>query len=530
MHDKSKRIYAERTALLAKIETTRGQDALPVPALDAFLVGSVELSLDPQTLERDIYRPTFSPTPGEIGRKPFQLSFTHEIKGSGAVGLRSKLGTLLRGCKMQEVLVVAGAESQIEEPIITGIVQGPDIAWERVAAPTQFFGSYLIRVTKAGASGVAEMQVTRWNQSEQDNTVMWNTRMDATNDYYGLTTLSIDLADESAPLFTVGGVVTLGDSIYAVVGGMVFKYTVDATAIGGGSDTNADRLARVATALAAKIDEETLFTAVATDDEVAVTFAASADAVAVTSGTTVLELGDSGATLTPTWAGNLVLGQQFIVQLYEEGYMYRPLSDDELADTLTLHVYIDGQLYRMEGVTGTFTLTGTAGEYGSAAFEFTGQYREPDIQPLPTRELKYELTKPPKVELAQLSIRGSQDFCAESFTIEIGNDITDRLCMNEPDGYAGSESSGRTPTATVNPEGTLEVYSKMWGDFASGEEVPVHLRVGKNVGNMVRFYMDRATYSGLSTSDRNRVQVQEPQFQLNGVSAFGDDELRIAMT
>jgi hypothetical protein len=194
---------------------------------------------------------------------------------------------------------------------------------------------------------------------------------------------------------------------------------------------------------------------------------------------------------------------------------------------LTLHTYIDGQLYIMAGVQGTVTFEGTAGEYGSATFEFTGQYKEPTIQPLPTHRLRYELTKPPKVELAQMSIRGSQDFCAESFTITLGNDVTERLCMNEPDGYAGSETSSRTPTATMNPEGTLEVYNKMWGDFAKGEEVPVHLRVGVNSGNMVRFYMDRATYTGLSMSDRNRVQVQEPTFQLNGVSDYGDDELRV---
>lgn len=526
MHDKPKRIYVERTAVLAKIESVRGTDAAPTPSLDAFLVGQVELSLDPQMLERDVYRPSFSPTPGEVGRKPFQLTFTHEIKGSGSATVRSKLGMLLRGCKMQETLVVPGAASQIEDAILTGVVQGPDVTFGKTAAPSARYGSYLVRVVTGGPSTTAEMQVTRWNQSDIDTSVLWSTRHDAVNDHFGATLLDIDLSDETAPEFTVGGVATLGDSVYAVIGGMVFKHTVDATDMAPA--TAPARLASVATRLAAKIDAEPLITAAATGAAIAIGFVASAGAVAVTSGTTAIALGNSGATVTPTWAGDLVVGQSWIVQLYEPGYMYRPLSDDELADTLTLHTYIDGQLYMMTGVQGTVTFEGTAGEYGSASFEFTGQYQEPAIQPLPARALRYELTKPPKVELAQLSIRGSQDFCAESFTIELGNDITERLCMNEPDGYAGSETSGRTPTATMNPEGTLEVYTKMWGDFANGEEVPVHLRVGKNPGNMVRFYMDRATYTGLSMSDRNRVQVQEPTFQLNGVSEFGDDELRIA--
>lgn len=533
MHDKPKRIYVERTAVLAKIEAVRGEDANPTPEQDAFLVGEVELNLDPQILERNVYRPSFSPTPGEVGRKPFTLSFAHEIKGSGDRTVRSKLGTLLLGCKMQEDYIVPGAATQIEDPVLTGDVQGPLVTFAKSDAPTQYYGSYLVRVVEAGASGTARVQVTRWNQSEQDNTVMWSPRHDAVKDYHGEATLDLDLSDETELVFTVGGNAVLGDSVYAVVGGMVFKHQIDQTDMEAGptstTGTNVDRLESIASRLAAKIDEEPLFIAVAVDDTITVTFAPSAQAQTLTSGTTEIALGDSGATIIPTWAGDLVLGQSWIVQLYEPGYMYRPLSDDELSATITLHTYIDGQLYLMTGVQGTVTFTGTAGEYGSAAFEFTGQYQEPQVQPLPSRRLRYELTKPPKVELAQLSIRGSQDFCAESFTITLGNDVTERLCMNEEDGYAGSEISGRTPTCTVNPEGTLEVYNKMWGDFAKGEEVPVHLRVGKNSGNMVRFYMDRSTYTGLTLSDRNRVQVQEPTFQCNGVTEYGDDELRIAL-
>lgn len=525
MHDMPKRIYVERTAVLAKIESVRGTDAVPTPSIDALLVGGVELALDPQILTRDVYRPSFSPTSGEVGRKPFKLTFNHEIKGSGDASVRARLGTLLRGCKMRETLVTAGAATQIEDPIITGIAQGPEVSWAKTAAPTQRFGSYLVRTVTGGASASAKMQVFRWNQSDQDATVMWSTRHDAVNDHFGLTTLAINLSNETAPVFTVGGTATLGDSVYAVVGGMVFKHTVDATDMA--EIVGAPRLASIATRLAAKIDAEPLLTASAVAAVVTIGFVASAGAVTVTSGTTAIPLGDSGASITPTWAGTLVLGQSWIVQLYEQGYMYLPLSDDELADTLTLHTYIDGQVYIMTGVQGTVSFTGTAGEYGSAKFEFTGQYSEPKVQPLPATSLRYELTKPPKVEIAQLSIHGSQDFCAESFTITLANDITDRLCINAADGYAGSEMSGRKPTCTVNPEGTLEVYSRMWGDFASGEEVPVHLRVGKTAGNMVRFYMDRASYTGLSMSDRNRVQVQEPAFQLNGVSEFGDDELRI---
>jgi hypothetical protein len=366
------------------------------------------------------------------------------------------------------------------------------------------------------------MQVFRWNQSIPDNTVMWNTRHEAVTNFSALTTLTLDASDESSLVFTVGGTVTEGDDLYAVIGGMVFKHTVTAANVAAPVPATA-----IATAMAARINDHDLFVASSVDEDITVTFIASAAPVVVTSGTTPIALGASGATITPTWTGPLTRGQMFVVQLYETGYMYRPLSDDELATEMTIYAYMDGNLYRITAAMGTVTFTGTAGEYGSAQFEFTGQYNKPEQEPLP-RNFRYELTKPPKVELAQMSIRGNQDFCAESFTITLGNDMQDRLCINAPDGYAGSEIAGREPTASINPEGTQEVYTNMWGDFADGEEVPLHLRVGVNSGNSVRFYMDNTTYSGISLSERNRVQVQEPTFQLNGLSTFGDDELRIA--
>ena len=522
MQTNGPRVYVERTAVLVKPEAVRGVDAQPDPLVDAFLVGNVEINLDPQLLERDVYRPSFSPTPSEVGRKVMTLSFTHEIKGSGDAALRPKLGTLLNGCRMRETLVTTGAATQIEDPIIAGTVNGPEVTFGKTEAPTARFGSYLLRVVTGGESATAEVQVFRWNQADSDQTVLMNTRHEAATNYYAQTTLTLDDSDETSLVFTVAGTVTEGDTLYAVVGGNVFRLTVTSAMAGAGDPDHA-----VATALAALIDAHSLLSASSTGEDVTVTFASNAEPITVTSGTTPIPLGDSGAQINMTWSGHLVKGQMWIVQLYEVGYMYRPTSDSEETPTMTIHAYIDGQMYRMTAALGTVTFTGTAGEYGSAQFEFTGNYNKPEQEPLP-RNLRYELSRPPKVELAQMSIRGDADFCAESFTITYANDIQERLCMNAADGYSGSEISGRSPTATVNPEGTLEVYTNMWGDFADGEEVPVHLRVGLQPANMVRFYMDNSTYTGIALSDRNRSQVMEPTFQLNGVSPYGDDELRIA--
>jgi hypothetical protein len=522
MSTKGPRVYIDRTLVLLKPESERGVDPLPTAQENAFLCGNVEVSVDPQLLERDVNRPSFSPWANEVGRKIMRLSFTHEIKGAGNLTSRPKLGALLSACHMREVLVTAGAASQIETPAVVGPIIGPSVVWDKTAPPTQRYGSYLVRVVEGGASGAAKLQVFRWNQSDYDISVLLNTRHQATTNFYSLTKFTLDDSDETSLVFTVDTTgVAAGDTLYAVIGGVVFKHVV--TAVEAAAADPADT---IATNFAAVIDAHPLLAAAALDGDITVTFEAGAAPVTVTTGSTAVPLGSSGATITPNWLGNLVKGQMWVVQLYEQGYTYLPSSDDSDMETTTLYAYIGGQLYRMTAAIGTVTFTGTAGEYGSAQFEFIGNYVEPTQEPLP-RNPVYELSRPPKVELAQMSIRGDKDFCAESFTITYGNEINERLCINAADGYSGSEISDRTPTMTVNPEGSLEVYTNMWGDFSKGEEVPVHLRVGSVLGNMVRFYADNATYTGIAISDRNNTQVMEPTFQLNGLSAYGDDELRI---
>ena len=100
--------------------------------------------------------------------------------------------------------------------------------------------------------------------------------------------------------------------------------------------------------------------------------------------------------------------------------------------------------------------------------------------------------------------------------------------MNAQDGFDGSSITGREPTANLNPEATYEAYTGMWNNFSVNNQFPLHVRVGSVSGNMVRFYMERANFTGLTYGDRNNAVTFEATFQLNGLAAAGDDELRVA--
>lgn len=503
--------------LLGKIETTRGTDSNPNATDNAFLAGDVDVQLDPTPLERNIFRQSFSPIPTGIGRKVVNLNFSHEIKSSGDVGTtRPKLGELLRACGMRELLVTAGAANQIVTPIPFGIVNGPRPTWAKTTAPTSRFGSYLIEVVTGGASATAAVQVSRWGSGVADNTVLPNTRMEARVNDSASGTLALDLSDRTAPEFTVGGTVAAGDTFYAVIGGLVFAYTAE----------TGDVVADVATALAALIDADARLTASATLGVITVGFASGAAPVVITSGTTAIDLGASGAEVTPTWTGSLVIGQKWIVQLYEAGYTYLPTSKFSEMETMTFYVFKDGVLHKITGCQGTVTFTGEAGQIAQANFEFQGNYVDPLEEPTPL-DAVFEQTIPPQVELAQMSIAGDNDFCAQSFTFTLGNAITLKECINAADGYDGSQITSREPTAALNPEATYEAYTGMWGNFSDAEQFPIHVRVGSDVGNIVRFYSDRVNFTGLTYGDRNNAVTLEATFQLNGVSNAGDDELRV---
>jgi hypothetical protein len=507
--------------LLGKIEVTRGVDPLPDATNDAYLVGDLDLQLEPTAIERNIFQRSFSPTPEGVGRKVVNVNFNAEIKSSGDVGTtRPKLGTLLRACGMRELLVTAGAATQIEAPVAFGAITGPAVTWAKTTVPSSIYGSYKVRCVVGGASATAELQVFRWAEGEPDTTVLPNSRHEARTNDSATTTLTLNDTNLTSLDFTVAGAFQAGDDLYATVGGCTFQITVTS----GMTDVSG-----VATALAALIDAESTLTASAVAGVITVTFAAGAVATVTTSGTTAIPLGASGAEITPTWAGDLVVGQEWIVSLYELGYMYRPESDQTNVESITLYVYKDGVLHKVTSCSGTFTLTGESGSIGQAQFEFQGNYLPPVEEPTPL-DAVFEQTIPVQVELAQMSINGDADFCAQSFTYALANTLNAKECMNALDGFDGYSITDREPTAALNPEATYEAFHGWWEIFSDAVQIPLHTRVGTTAGNIVRIYAERANFTGLTYGDRNNSVTLEAAFQLNGLSAAGDDELRVAFT
>lgn len=105
-------------AILAKIETTYGTDAVPSGAVNAMLVSNQNVNqLNAQNVDRALVRPYLGASEQLVGTKYVELSFDVELQGSGTAGTAPAYGPLLRAAGMAEVV---SAGSRVEyTPIST---------------------------------------------------------------------------------------------------------------------------------------------------------------------------------------------------------------------------------------------------------------------------------------------------------------------------------------------------------------------------------------------------------------------------
>lgn len=95
-----------KTAILAKIETTYGTDALPTGAANALLISNASFDISYNNVNRDLIRPFLGGSEQLTGSRSVQTTFDVEIAGSGLAGDAPAWGPLLRACAMSEAVTV----------------------------------------------------------------------------------------------------------------------------------------------------------------------------------------------------------------------------------------------------------------------------------------------------------------------------------------------------------------------------------------------------------------------------------------
>lgn len=245
------------------------------------------------------------------------------------------------------------------------------------------------------------------------------------------------------------------------------------------------------------------------------------------------------AVITPTVGTSFAEGDTYVINLAPAGHYYTPVSEN--FDSLSMYLYFgdtSGALkHRLTGARGTFEATGEASDYGRFNFTFTGDYNIPTDDTMPANPT-YETTLPPQIEVANLVALGGKDFsatsptetqlCAQSFNIDLANNVVARACINAAESLGGGLITGRMPVGSFNPETTLEASHPFWALMSDGTRVFWNVRVGKTQGNVVTFTAPHAQYTELAYGNRDDIRVYDVTTKL--VTEGSDNELRIVFS
>jgi hypothetical protein len=548
-------ILTQRALLLAELETTFGVDPVPSPSTDAFLVAEPDYSVEVTELERDFARQSLSPLPIAAGRALAKVKFKHEVRSNGIFDgvTPPRVGRLLRACGFSENAVVTNGTTNGRTTVTADAGNGgPAVTWAAGGSNAVIrAGAYRIRVVLGGASATARVRVTGGHVPEDQSSHASQERDAVRTETFCVETVleqgthtgaatvddSTDPQDVEYDFSGLGGL-TIGDQFRVTVLGIPFLVTL----------TTAATATQLAVDVAAAVDAHPDFVAVAALGVVNVTFAAGAAHTVVTSGVTAVLLRASGHTVTPTWAGSLVLNDAYSALARPTGFEYYPISTD--FPSLTIYLYFDGVLHKLVASRGTFTMEAPSGQLATFSFEFTGNYVAVVDAAIPSAT--FETTVPHQVELSLLQVNPDIDrteapegpvcdtwedqvngvvdtLCAANFSLDMANNIVPRECVNEPDGYNGVIITGRDPVGAFDPELELVATHDFWGNQRSAEILSGRARVGVDRGNIVRFESDSAQYAGLSYTDRDGLRALEVDLRFSGTApAFEDSELLIA--
>lgn len=99
--------FTRNTAILAKVETTYGTDAVPTGAANALLISNASVQINSNNVARDIVRPYMGASEQLVGTRSVAMSFEVELAGSGAAGTAPAWGPLVRACGMSETVTAS---------------------------------------------------------------------------------------------------------------------------------------------------------------------------------------------------------------------------------------------------------------------------------------------------------------------------------------------------------------------------------------------------------------------------------------
>lgn len=245
--------------------------------------------------------------------------------------------------------------------------------------------------------------------------------------------------------------------------------------------------------------------------------------------------GNPIVSITPDFqSNNPATGDVYWVYVRPRGNLYRPVSDN--MDSVTLEMFFPDESgtaikHQLTGARGTFTINAQVGEIPTIEFEFTGSYVDVVDAAMPTPT--YETSIPVGVEYAALAIAVQEgakqtNLCAGQWSLEMGNEVNIRDCINAKESAKGAIITNREPAIAFDPEARLEADSTIWNYLEQDTLLEWWVRHGTQNGNTVLIHAPKAQLVNIEYADRNSIRTWNIDANLSRLS--GNDEVEILFT
>lgn len=232
-----------------------------------------------------------------------------------------------------------------------------------------------------------------------------------------------------------------------------------------------------------------------------------------------------GGASIPLWAATLLPAVGFV----ETSTVFSPVSQPPGSGgvkTITLGAYVDGVFKSICGAMGNAVFNFVAGRVVTIDWTFMGVWVPPtDVAILAP---SYPSETPLRFASSGLTV-GSYAYKPATMSIDLGNQVVMREDSATASGYISALITGRKITGKFDPESVLVATKDNYGIWLANTEQALAMTLG-STGNAVAFAAPKLQFTNIQESDRNGIQTDSIDFQLNRSASGGDDDLTITIT
>lgn len=222
--------------------------------------------------------------------------------------------------------------------------------------------------------------------------------------------------------------------------------------------------------------------------------------------------GDSAATATVA-AGGVAPGLE-----------YRPITARvEAQKSVCVKYHKDSILHQIVGARGTAVIDCQVGKIPTIKWTLTGLWADPAAAVLPNPVLT-DLTGPVFVNAGV--VIGAYAPIVSALSLDVGNNIAERVSANGMDGLLAQYISGRRSTGSLDPEVDDLALFNPWAAWKNATPARIAATIGDAPGNRIRLEVPKAANEDLKYAERNGLATYQQPF-VASIDRDGDDEWRI---